>query len=474
MRAKENKKRRNEESNNFIGGTLSAFIWLAIGIIIVLALICFLPKKKDSEYRDVSADLSESITVDLKEYFGQYLSNQKGEIKELTNTVDSLQTSGIELTQEQQDALIKRLVENLTPEMIQGIMDRNESVSKETIESLEQSIYDKLVESLNVQSEKVQLTESQMQAIGDSVTMIVETNILSVLEERFEQQTKYLVNIEAAIDEKLKKLTDTVTSYQETVKQIESKIKVIEKNTANSAETEKLRLQLEELQRNYESFIATAQPAINIVTNLAVYPTGSNDVLSAQAGYNLNQKIVDVKNTLSTSFSDFSQQISAKVEANDVKQSQKLSDAKNELESQIADNTKQVELLDKARQAAEKALETKAAEDVEALTKALEDMNGNLSDDLKNAYDNLLQMDKDNAENMRNILADTSNAINADIMSANNNITSLRSDLNDAKNTLSKEIQQMGDNVNNNIVAKMPTYVWSDDGKELTITIPRQ
>ncbi len=468
-------KEKKVKKDDFAKRVALSFIFIVIALIFVIAMIIFLSKKNtDAEYRDASEELSESITVDLKEYFGQYLNNQKGEIKELSSTVGDLKAAGIELTQEQQDALIKKLVENLSPEMIQSIMDRNESVSKESIERLENNIYERLAESLQNQNGNLQLTDSQMQAITDSVTMIVETNILSVLEERFSQQLKYMVSIEAAIDEKLKKVTDTVTSYQETVKQIENKLKVVEKNSTDSAETEKLRLQLEELQRNYESFVATAQPAINIVTNLAVYPTGSNDVLSAQAGYNLNQKIINVNDTLSASFSDFTQQISARVDANDIKQSQKLSDAKEDLENQIADNAKQMELLNKAREAAEKALETKSAEDIETLEKALGNLGGNLSDELKSAYDSLVQMDKDNAENMGNILADTTSAINADIKSANNNITSLRTDLNNTKEVLSKEIQQMGDDVNNNIVAKMPVYVWSEDGTELTITIPQQ
>lgn len=456
--------------------------WIVTAVFAAVVIICLFAgirtnvREKSNTYDTASDELTESITVELKEYFGQYLTNQKGEIRELNNTLDSLQNNSgyIELTQAQQDILIAKIIENLTPEMLKNIMHSDTSISQETIENLEQSIYEQLVENFSSYYENAELTDAQKQAVADAVTVIVETNILSILEEKFEQQKQYLVSIEEAIEEKLQKMTDTVTSYQETVKEIETKLKVVEKNSSNTEEVERLRTQLEMLQKSYESFVATAQPAINIVSNLSVYPTGSNDVLSAQAGYNLNQKIMSVNNALSSSFTEFSDAITAKVDANDRKQSQKLSDAKTDLESQIADNAKQVELLDQARKAAEKALETKAEEDIAALKDALAKLDGNLSSDLQAAYDLLVQADSDNKDAMDRALSSAKDSINADIQAANNNITSLRTDLNETSDRLSKEIQQMGDDVNNNIVAKLPTYEWSEGGKRITITIPAQ
>lgn len=456
--------------------------WIVTAVLAAVVIICLFAgirtnvRETSNTYDTASDELTESITVELKEYFGQYLTNQKGEIKELNNTLDSLQNNSgyIELTQAQQDILIAKIIENLTPEMLKNIMHSDTSISQETIENLEQSIYEQLVENFSSYYENAELTDAQKQAVADAVTVIVETNILSILEEKFEQQKQYLVSIEEAIEEKLQKMTDTVTSYQETVKEIETKLKVVEKNSSNTEEVERLRTQLEMLQKSYESFVATAQPAINIVSNLSVYPTGSNDVLSAQAGYNLNQKIMSVNDALSSSFTEFSDAITAKVDANDRKQSQKLSDAKTDLESQIADNAKQVELLDQARKAAEKALETKAEEDIAALKDALAKLDGNLSSDLQAAYDLLVQADSDNKDAMDRALSSAKDSINADIQAANNNITSLRTDLNETSDRLSKEIQQMGDDVNNNIVAKLPTYEWSEGGKRITITIPAQ
>lgn len=456
--------------------------WIVTAVFAAVVIICLFAgirtnvRETSNTYDTASDELTESITVELKEYFGQYLTNQKGEIRELNNTLDSLQNNSgyIELTQAQQDILIAKIIENLTPEMLKNIMHSDTSISQETIENLEQSIYEQLVENFSSYYENAELTDAQKQAVADAVTVIVETNILSILEEKFEQQKQYLVSIEEAIEEKLQKMTDTVTSYQETVKEIETKLKVVEKNSSNTEEVERLRTQLEMLQKSYESFVATAQPAINIVSNLSVYPTGSNDVLSAQAGYNLNQKIMSVNNALSSSFTEFSDAITAKVDANDRKQSQKLSDAKTDLESQIADNAKQVELLDQARKAAEKALETKAEEDIAALKDALAKLDGNLSSDLQAAYDLLVQADSDNKDAMDRALSSAKDSINADIQAANNNITSLRTDLNETSDRLSKEIQQMGDDVNNNIVAKLPTYEWSEGGKRITITIPAQ
>lgn len=456
--------------------------WIVTAVFAAVVIICLFAgirtnlRETSNTYDTASDELTESITVELKEYFGQYLANQKGEIRELNNTLDSLQNNSgyIELTQAQQNMLIAKIIENLTPEMLKNIMHSDTSISQETIENLEQSIYEQLVENFSSYYENAELTDAQKQAVADAVTVIVETNILSILEEKFEQQKQYLVSIEEAIEEKLQKMTDTVTSYQETVKEIETKLKVVEKNSSNTEEVERLRTQLEMLQKSYESFVATAQPAINIVSNLSVYPTGSNDVLSAQAGYNLNQKIMSVNNALSSSFTEFSNAITAKVDANDRKQSQKLSDAKTDLESQIADNAKQVELLDQARKAAEKALETKAEEDIVALKDALAKLDGNLSSDLQAAYDLLVQADSDNKDAMDRALSSAKDSINADIQAANNNITSLRTDLNETSDRLSKEIQQMGDDVNNNIVAKLPTYEWSEGGKRITITIPAQ
>lgn len=456
--------------------------WIVTAVFAAVVIICLFAgirtnlRETSNTYDTASDELTESITVELKEYFGQYLTNQKGEIRELNNTLDSLQNNSgyIELTQAQQDMLIAKIIENLTPEMLKNIMHSDTSISQETIENLEQSIYEQLVENFSSYYENAELTDAQKQAVADAVTVIVETNILSILEEKFEQQKQYLVSIEEAIEEKLQKMTDTVTSYQETVKEIETKLKVVEKNSSNTEEVERLRTQLEMLQKSYESFVATAQPAINIVSNLSVYPTGSNDVLSAQAGYNLNQKIMSVNDALSSSFTEFSDAITAKVDANDKKQSQKLSDAKTDLESQIADNAKQVELLDQARKAAEKALETKAEEDIAALKDALAKLDGNLSSDLQAAYDLLVQADSDNKDAMDRALSSAKDSINADIQAANNNITSLRTDLNETSDRLSKEIQQMGDDVNNNIVAKLPTYEWSEGGKRITITIPAQ
>lgn len=456
--------------------------WIVTAVFAAVVIICLFAgirtnlRETSNTYDTASDELTESITVELKEYFGQYLTNQKGEIRELNNTLDSLQNNSgyIELTQAQQDMLIAKVIENLTPEMLKNIMHSDTSISQETIENLEQSIYEQLVENFSSYYENAELTDAQKQAVADAVTVIVETNILSILEEKFEQQKQYLVSIEEAIEEKLQKMTDTVTSYQETVKEIETKLKVVEKNSSNTEEVERLRTQLEMLQKSYESFVATAQPAINIVSNLSVYPTGSNDVLSAQAGYNLNQKIMSVNDALSSSFTEFSDAITAKVDANDRKQSQKLSDAKTDLESQIADNAKQVELLDQARKAAEKALETKAEEDIAALKDALAKLDGNLSSDLQAAYDLLVQADSDNKDAMDRALSSAKDSINADIQAANNNITSLRTDLNETSDRLSKEIQQMGDDVNNNIVAKLPTYEWSEGGKRITITIPAQ
>lgn len=393
-----------------------------------------------SVYDDASYDLSENVTVELKEYFGRYLTSQKGEIRELTNTVDSLQRAGgyIELTQEQQDGLIRQLTAKLTPDLLRTVTGNDTAVAKETIEDLEQTIYDRICEDLGTYEESAEPTDSQKEAMADAVTVIVESNIMAIVDERFEQQNKYLDFIEESIAEKLQKMTDTVNHYQETVKEIENKLRVLEKNSSNSEEVEKLRAQLEILRQSYESFIATAQPAIHIVTDLSVYPAGSNDVLSARAGYSLSQRLSNVNTALSTSFNEFSEYIDAKVDDNYDKQSQKLADAKTDLESQIADNVEQLELLDKARQAAQKALETKEAEDVEAFKKALQELDTNLSSDLQEAYDSLL------------------------------------TDLDKTRDSLQDEIRQMGDDVNNNIVAKLPVYEWSEDGEKLTIIIPAQ
>lgn len=518
---------------------LNNWIVRIIGIAAVLILLlCVMigaqseKRKKDLLYGEATEAAKENIAVELKEYFGQYLTNQKGELKELTNTVEAMQDTGamsIELTGEQQDLLIAGVLDNLTPEKIMELADVNREASANAITGMEKNIYDRLVEKFSDYYDDARLTDSQREAVADAVTVIVEKNIYDELEKRFESQEKYLTEIEKSISEKLDKVTNTVNNYRETVKELETKLKVVEKDSTNLEEVEKLREELSELSKSYQSFVSTAQPAINIVTNLSVAPTGDNDVLSAQAGYTLNQKISNLNVTLTNAYDEFATEITQKVNDNDKKQSRKLADAKANLESQIADNTEKMKLLDEARQAAEKALQTKSEEDVNALKNAMNKLGGDMSDDLQAAYDSLMAADTSNMEETGRIIEALEGSLNKDIAAANNNITSLRSDLKDAenalkqelaatqtnlegqiqandqkqdrnlanaqstlqgqmdandekqsqnladaKNNLQQQIRQMGDDVNNNIVAKLPTYTWSEDGNHLSISIPQQ
>lgn len=464
----------------FKKNTTGQFI-MAAALVIMLIFILIVASSQNRKNKlafDATTDAArENIAVELKEYFGQYLTNQKGEIKELTNTVETMQDTGsmtVELTAEQQEKLIAGVLDNLTPDRVMELANANNEASANAIMALEQSIYDRLVENFSTYYEEGKLTDAQIEAISDAVTVIVEKNIYDELEERFSANEKYLAQIEASITEKLNKVTNTVNNYQQTVKELETKIKVTEKDSASIEEVEQLKEQLLSLHNSFQSFIATAQPAIHIVTDLSVKPTGDNDVLSAQAGYSLNRRFSDLNQTLTESYARFTEDLTNTVESNDKKQSKKLADTKSELESQIADNASKVEQMNKAREAAEKALETKSKEDIQALEDALKNLGDNVSEDLKNAYEALLAADETNMDQVEAALSTTKDTLNDDIASANNNITSLRTDLNDTKEDLTNQINQMGNDVNNNIVSKLPTYTWSSDGTHLSISIPPQ
>ncbi len=457
-------------------------------LLVLVTAVALHNREKEILNADATETLQKNISVELKEYFGQYLTNQKGEIKELSKTVDTIQDSGaiaIDLTPEQQEILISEILKNLTPEKLSEITNQSSLISEKAISNLETAIYNKLVEKFSTYYEEAKLTDSQIEAIADAVTVIVEKNLYDELEKRFANQEKYLVQIEKAITEKLDKVTNTVTKYQETVKELETKIKVVEKDSSSTEEVEKLRDQITNLQNSFTAFVSTAQPAINIVTNLSVKPTGDNDVLSAQAGYNLNEKISSLNTTLTNAYNDFATTMTQKVNDNDKKQSQKLADAKQDLESQIADNAEKAELMNKAREAAEKALESKSKQDIANLEDALESLGSDISDDLKRAYDELVAADSADKDALEKAIESAKSSLNSDIEQTNNNITSLQADLTNTKNNLSNEltntkkdlsneITKMGEDVNNKIIAKMPTYTWSEGGNHLTISIPKQ
>lgn len=524
----EKKKHLNNPLINFAG------IVAVILFLLLLAITAVRSEKKKSDllYGEAAEAARENISVELKEYFGQYLTNQKGELKELSNTVEAIQDTGamsIELTKEQQDMLIASVLENLTPEKVMELANSNNEASLNAITSMEKNIYDQLVEKFSSYYEEARLTDSQREAIADAVTVIVEKNIYDELEKRFESQEKYLSQIEQSITEKLDRVTNTVSVYQQTVKEIETKLNVLEKNSTNAEELERLRKELEELSQNYQTFVSTAQPAINIVTNLSVMPSGDNDVLSAQAGYTLNQKISNLNVTLTDAYEEFAAKITQKVNDNDKKQSLKLADTKEDLEKQISDNTEKMRLLDEARKAAEKALQTKSEEDIRSLKDAMGQLGDNMSQDLQDAYDSLMAADTANKAETGRIIEALEDSLNSDIVAANNNITSLRADLEAAKKALDKQltdaktdlegqmkansemqsqsledtknslegqlnandtkqsknladtkenlegqIRQMGDDVNNNIVTKLPSYTWSEGGNHLSISIPKQ
>ena len=459
-----------------------------IVLLVLVTAVALHNRDKEILNADATETLQKNISVELKEYFGQYLTNQKGEIKELSKTVDTIQDSGaiaIDLTPEQQEILISEILKNLTPEKLSEITNQSSLISEKAINNLETDIYNKLVEKFSTYYEEAKLTDSQIEAIADAVTVIVEKNLYDELEKRFANQEKYLVQIEKAITEKLDKVTNTVTKYQETVKELETKIKVVEKDSSSTEEVEKLRDQITNLQNSFTAFVSTAQPAINIVTNLSVKPTGDNDVLSAQAGYNLNEKISSLNTTLTNAYNDFATTMTQKVNDNDKKQSQKLADAKQDLESQIADNAEKAELMNKAREAAEKALESKSKQDIANLEDALESLGSDISDDLKRAYDELVAADSADKDALEKAIESAKSSLNSDIEQTNNNITSLQADLTNTKNNLSNEltntkkdlsneITKMGEDVNNKIIAKMPTYMWSEGGNHLTISIPKQ
>lgn len=434
-----------KEINSNAGRIITVGTAAALAVLLILVLIGVSSERRRTAqaFDEASAAAKENIAVELKEYFGQYLTNQKGELRDLTNTVETLQDTGsmtIELTAEQQEKLIAGVLENLTPEKVMEVADANNKASADAITALEQSIYDRLVENFSSYYEKAELTESQKEALADAIIVIVEKNIYDELEKRFESQQKYMTQIEHSVTEKLDKVTNTVNNYQQTVKELESKLVVAEKNSANLEEVERLKAQLLELNNSYQSFVSSAQPAINIITNLSVEPTGDNDVLSAQAGYTLNQKISNLNVTLTSAYEDFTAELTQKVNENDLKQSQKLADAKADLENQIEDNSEKVRLLDAARQAAEKALQTKSEEDINALRDAMNKLGSDMSDDLKTAYDSLLAADVENKQEITYAIEALELNLNNDIQVANNNITNLKADLEAAKKALERQL----------------------------------
>lgn len=430
------------KKNNLI--IASVVVAMIISSFCYISTTCTYNKKINESQKEIT----ETVTVDLQDYFGSYMDKSAMKVKTLDQTVSDLeeQITKTYITDEQLQNLTSAVIEQITPQVLKDLSSSNIENNKQAIIQLEEQLNKKVLEM--IEGSDCLMDEADKQAMADAVALIVEANILKVVSENKTAEDNAISLLENSINDKIDKIKTTVSEYEARIRELESKIGNLQTDSADAEEVAKMENELYALKRNYEAF------SINSSNTTTIIETKIDEKTSEIEG-----NIVELKNSLQDGLNAVHSEIDV-LEAdliNNMDALEKASATKTALEEQK-------QLLTDAIAAAEQAAKTKSDEDLkaaqEALSEAISAVGTDSSEALKNAEKSLKEMMDGDKKELSKVLEDAKNAleeqgntidkkiqdINAEISALNNSITELGLKVSTNEN----EISRINDNLTDN------------------------
>lgn len=296
--------------------TLNArYIIGAVAAIAIIALLVANYGMTASIYKTMNQTVKETVQVEMQDLLGDYTPEQVIKTLEQTSTEDI--NSGVlsqidYLTDEDKADIVEGVLGVLKPTLLEKLSSSEESVREEVLTSLESTITEKVntvIENSDLGS--TSLTSDEKTILTDSIVSIVESQILKTLSEETSTTTETLNTLEKHVQENVTKIETTLNTYKTEITELQTTIEKIEKElegqgTLDASKVDEMSKQLTELKSKYNTLVdqysghaSNALMVSNIITNLTTKPA-SDMVLSAEAGYTMNQNLINVTNSLAS------------------------------------------------------------------------------------------------------------------------------------------------------------------------------
>ena len=279
---------------------------IAVSAIAVISGVSYIAYTYNEKLDTIKGTIEEQVTVDLQDYFTEYVNQSTMESGTLENTVDNLQqnTNKIYLSTDQVNAIVDSVVNQVTPGLLKQIVSTNQAITLKSIEALEKEIDEKLQSIIPENT----LSESEMKELADMVSLIVESNILKEYS-KAEDMTVELEELEIlknSIINKLKQINLAIDTYENKVVDLEKELKNLKNEGASVDELIALEERIASAYRSLESFAVKSSKAITIVDDLMTGYDVEGGVVSAEDGHDLLTRLQELNNKLSVTASSLS------------------------------------------------------------------------------------------------------------------------------------------------------------------------
>lgn len=458
---------------------------IAVSAIAVISGVSYIAYTYNEKLDTIKGIIEEQVTVDLQDYFTEYVNQSTMESGILENTVDNLQqnTNKIYLSKDQVNAIVDSVVNQVTPDLLKQIVSTNQTITLKSIEALEKEIDEKLQSIIPENT----LSESEMKELADMVSLIVESNILKEYS-KAEDMTVDLEELEIlknSIINKLKQINLAIDTYENKVVDLEKELKNLKNEGASVDELIALEERITSAYRSLENFAVKSSKAIIIVDDLMTEYDVEGGVVSAEDGHGLLMRLQELNNKLSVTAISLSENMEnlqheiAALNENMVDNSSEISNLKNkntELNGLITSTNSSLQALEAATDvncATTAVSQAIAAAELSANTTAAANLQ-NVKTEIEQAYASgdtaAINTATQNAKELISLLnTDLSGKITANELK----ITNLNTTVTNMQNQISTKASQqdlidLKDGLDN---GAKTTYSFSGSGSNATVTI---
>lgn len=390
-------------------------------------------KKLEDTQKEITKVIEQNIQKYMKEYASTGTANEDSQSQAKTLTKNTSNGSDLTFTNEQINTIIKSTTERVEAGLLKEITSRFSSLKQETMSGLEAQIDEKIREVFSIEPEKPMPLEQEISEISNAIQLIVESNVLSIVQERYKLLSKSMSVLEVSINKKINIINSTLMDYENRIWDLERSM------ISNKSKIENINGSLDLLRGQYSNFVKTALITTNIISDMSRMPADKNGVVSAKSGYEMNRKIEDLQKDLVNKYESLVvsiEEINKQLEDNiqKIKDAASTKEAVNKaIEALQAADANNIESIDNAKKLLEEAIVTakndasNEAQDAKNVTlEKLTAIKDKLHQDIHEAGDDTAAV-QNALDIAKNGLQDQLVAINSKITVLNNTVTGLKS-----------------------------------------------
>lgn len=361
-------------------------------IILLVAGISFLDAAQNE---NLNSEVKEIVRYTMEDYFSKY----GIPVTTINTLAQESNVSG--LSEEDQQVIIDSVINTLEPQIFRKIMSQSSEVRMQELEKFENMLEQSISETVETKlSETLVLSEQQTKLLTQETAVIVETQLMEVIQEKFSSYTEAVRTLEEKLKENITRIENTLNNYDTKLKNMEQSINELKKSSSqmnSEGSITNTSKQIDILQKGYQNFMneyithtANALTVVDLVNNLSTQPAATDKaVLSAKAGYQIYSELnafkkkmekdltnlgIDINQDIITQINQINRSITGMGKRIDELETS-MSNNLEELESASAtkDNLEQVKrIMESALNSTKVALETQSSADLEAAYNQLE------------------------------------------------------------------------------------------------------